>query len=75
MKQIDGPTQSSNKKEGEKDNGEQEHSKGQENAIEEFPTMGVSWKDLQDDDERERSHSSLESGQVSDDIDDHGEGN
>ena len=68
MKQEDGPPQPSSKKDGEKD---QEHSKSQENAIEEFPTMGVSWKDLQDDDERERSHSSLESGQVSDDIENH----
>ena len=67
--QADGPAQASNKKDGDKD--QQELSKGQENAIEEFPTMGVSWKDLQDDDERERSHSSLESGQVSDDVDNH----
>ena len=37
--------------------------------------MGVSWKDLQDDDERERSHSSLESGQVSDDVDNHNDDN
>ena len=55
------------KSSGKKDRSERDQSNRHENAVEEFPAMGVSWKELQEKD-GENGGSSEEDGQVSDDV-------